>query len=113
VDPPAIEHIHALVDTLNVHRATDVLLFSRAQPRGEVVVTPKGAAYLNLIEPWGKILRSRALQGRRFATWDGIAQAVNDATAYWNKQRHPFSWGRRRRHQPHRRAGVGLLPKVA
>jgi hypothetical protein len=111
--PSEIARVYAIVDNLNVHRATDVLLFSLAHPRWEFVFQPKSAAYLNLIEPWWKILRSLALKGRRFETWEELAQAVTDATAYWNKHRHPFVWGRRRRHQPRRRSGVGLLPRVA
>jgi DDE superfamily endonuclease len=111
--PSEIARVDAIVDNLNVHRATDVLLFSLAHPRWEFVFQPKSAAYLNLIEPWWKILRSLALKGRRVETWDELAQAVKDATAYWNKHRHPFVWGRRRRHQPRRRSGVGLLPRVA
>jgi DDE superfamily endonuclease len=111
--PSEIARVYAIVDNLNVHRATDVLLFALAHPRWEFVFQPKSAAYLNLIEPWWKILRSLALKGRRFETWEQLAQAVTDATAYWNKHRHPFVWGRRRRHQPHRRSGVGLLPRVA
>ncbi len=111
--PSEIARVYAIVDNLNVHRATDVLLFSLAHPRWEFVFQPKSAAYLNLIEPWWKILRSLALKGRRFETWEEVAQAVKDATAYWNKHRHPFIWGRRRRHQPRRRSGVGLLPRVA
>jgi hypothetical protein len=111
--PAELAPVYAIADNLNVHRATDVLLFSLAHPRGEFICTPQSAAYLNLIEPWGKILRSLALKGRRFATWAAVVQAVKDATAYWNKQRHPFLWGRRRRHQPRRRSGVGLLPRVA
>jgi DDE superfamily endonuclease len=111
--PPEMEHVYAILDNLNVHRAMDVLLFSLAHPRWEFVFQPKAAAYLNLIEPWWKILRSLALKGRRFETWEEVVQAVKDATAYWNKHRHPFVWGRRRRHQPHRRSGVGLLPRVA
>ena len=111
--PADIAHVYAILDNLKVHRATDVLLFSLAHPRWEFVFQPKAAAYLNLIEPWWKILRSLALKGRRFETWEEVAQAVTDATAYWNKHRHPFVWGRRRRHRPHRRSGVGLLPKAA
>jgi len=111
--PSEIARVYAIVDNLNVHRATDVLLFSLAHPRWEFVFQPKSAAYLNLIEPWWKILRSLALKGRRFETWEEVAQAVTDATAYWNKHRHPFVWGRRRRHQSRRRSGVGLLPRVA
>jgi hypothetical protein len=111
--PEEIERVYRIVDNLNIHRALDVLLFSLAHERWEFVFQPKRAAYLNLIEPWWKTLRSLALKGRRFETWDDICQAIRDATAYWNKHRHPFIWGRRRRHRPSRRSGVGLLPKVA
>ena len=55
---------------------------------------PKYAAYLNLIEPWWKVLRSLALKGRRFEAWPEIEEAVRRATAYWNAHRHPFVWGR-------------------
>jgi transposase len=111
--PPAVERVYAIVDNLNVHRATDVLLFGLAHPRWEFVFQPKYAAYLNLIEPWWKILRSLALKGRRFETWAEVCQAVAAATAYWNAHRHPFIWGRRRRHRARRTAGIGLLPNAA
>ncbi len=111
--PPEPERVYAIVDNLNVHRATDVLLFALAHPRWEFVFQPKYAAYLNLIEPRWKVLRSLALKGRRFETWEEVCRAVEAATAYWNAHRHPFVWGRRRRHRPRRRAGIGLLPKVA
>jgi transposase len=111
--PDDAERIYAIVDNLNTHRATDVLLFALARPRWEFVFQPKYAAYLNLIEPWWKILRSLALKGRRFETWDEVCQAIREATAYWNAHRHPFIWGRRRRHQPRRKSGVGLVPQVA
>ena len=101
-----------IVDNLNAYRATDVLLFSLAHPRWEFVFQPKYAAYLNLIEPWWKVLRSLALKGRRFDTWEQVCQAVAAATAYWNQHRHPFVWRRRRRHS-RRQPGIALLPKVA
>jgi transposase len=105
--------VYAIVDNLSTHRATDVLLFSWAHPRWEFVFQPKYAAYLNLIEPWWKVLRSLALKGRRFETWEQIEQAVAAATAYWNKHRHPFVWGRRRRHRPRRKPGLAQLPLAA
>ncbi len=111
--PPEVERVYAILDNLSVHRAADVLLFSLANPRWEFVFQPIYAAYLNLIEPWWKVLRSLALKGRRFETWDEIAQAVQAATAYWNKHRHPFVWGRRRRHQPRRKSGIALVAKAA
>lgn len=111
--PADCERVYAILDNLSVHRATDVLLFSLGHPRWEFVFQPKYAAYLNLIEPWWKVLRSLALKGRRFESWEEICQAVNAATAYWNKYRHPFVWGRRRRHQTRRKPGIAALPKVA
>ena len=74
---------------------------------------PKYAAYLNLIEPWWKILRSLALKGRRFEIWAQIEEAVRRATEYWNEHKHPFVWGRRRRHRISRRPGVAAVPNVA
>lgn len=110
--PAEVERVYAVQDNLSAHRAADVLLFSLAHPRWEFVFQPTYAAYLNLIEPWWKVLRSLALKGRRFETWEAICTAINQATTYWNAHRHPFIWGRRRRHRPRRSAGVGLLPKV-
>ncbi|GHO50533.1 hypothetical protein [Ktedonospora formicarum] len=62
---------------------------------------PIYATSLNLIEPWWKPLHSLALKGRRFESWQEIAEAVEQATSYWNGHRHPYVWGRRR-HQPRR-----------
>jgi hypothetical protein len=111
--PAAVERAYAVLDNLSTHRAADVLLFSLAHPRWEFVFQPTYAAYLNLIEPWWKVLRSLALKGRRFESWEQVAEAIRQATTYWNAHRHPFVWGRRRRHQPRRAAGLALLPKVA
>jgi hypothetical protein len=86
------------------------LLFALAHPRWEFVAQPKYAAYLNLIEPWWKILRSLALKGRRFETWEEVYTAVEAATCYWNAHRHPFIRGPRRRHRPCRAPGIALVP---
>jgi transposase len=105
--------IYAILDNLSTHRALDVLLWALAHPRWAFVFQPTHAAYLNLIEPWWKILRSLALKGRRFANWDELARAVAAATAYWNAHRHPFVWGRRPASRSCRPPGVALLPSVA
>jgi transposase len=110
--PAEVERVYALVANLEAHRAVDVLLFAPAFARWEFVFPPKDAAYLNLIEPWWKVLRSLALKGRRFETWEEVCRAVEEATAYGNKHRHPFLWGRRRRHRPRRRPGIASVPGV-
>ena len=108
--PAGVERVYAIVDNLSAHRATDVLLFALAHPRWEFVFQPVYAAYLNLIEPWWKVLRSLALKGRRFETWADIERAISGATAYRNAHRHPFVWGRRHRHRPRRQPGIALVP---
>jgi transposase len=110
--PAEVERVYAILDNLSAHRATDVLLFALGHPRWEFVFQPVYAAYLNLIEPWWKVLRSLALKGRRFETWEEVCRAVAEATAYWNQHRPPFVWGRRRRHRPKRRPGIAAVPGV-
>jgi transposase len=110
---PGIDRVYAVLDNLSAHRAPDVLLWALAHPRWEFVFQPTYAAYLNLIEPWWKMLRSLALKGRRFAGWDEVWAAVEAATAYWNAHRHPFVWGRRQRRRPSRPSGTALLPLPA
>jgi transposase len=110
--PAEVERVYAIVDNLQAHRAVDVLLFALAFARWEFVFQPKYAAYLNLIEPWWKVLKSLALKGRRFETWEEVCRAVEEATGYWNKHRHPFVWGRRRRHRPRRQPGIAAVPGI-
>ena len=111
--PADVEQIYAILDNLNVHHCHDLLLFQLHHPRWEFVYQPTYAAYLNLIEPWWKVLRSLALKGRRFENWQEIEEAVEAATAYWNAHKHPFVWGRRRRHRTPRRPGIARVPQVA
>jgi hypothetical protein len=53
-----------------------VLFFALAHSRWEVVFQPKYAAYLKLIEPWWKVLRSLVLNGHRVERWEEICTAV-------------------------------------
>jgi DDE superfamily endonuclease len=110
--PADVERIYAILDNLNVHHSDNVLFFCLTHPRWEFVFQPTYAAYLNLIEPWWKVLRSLAFKGRRFETWEEMAAAARAATAYWNAHKHPFVWGRRRRHRAPRRSGIGLIPNI-
>ena len=110
--PPEVGRVYAVLDNLATHKAYDVLFFGLAHPRWEFVFQPKYAAYLNLIEPWWKTLRSLALRGRRLETWEAVEAAVERATGYWNGHRRPYAWGRRRRHRPTRKPGVAGMPGV-
>lgn len=110
---PAVDRVYAILDNLSTHRAMDVLLWSLTYPRWEFVFQPTYAAYLNLIEPWWKILRSLALKGRRFESWEEVWDAVDRATAYWNDHKYPFVWGNRKRRRAPRPASIGIVPALA
>ena len=110
--PSSIERVYVVLDNLATHKAYDVLLFNLAHPRWEFVFQPKYAAYLNLIEPWWKTLKSLALKGKRFETWEEVEPAIAKASAYWNEHKHPYVWGKRRRHHLPRKPGIACLPKV-
>jgi hypothetical protein len=107
-----VERVCAVLDDLDVHTARDAPLSSPAHPRRELVFQPEHAACLDLIEPWRKVPRSLALEGRRLEGWAGIGAAAERATASWNEHEHPFVRGRRRRHRPKRCSGVAALPKA-
>ncbi len=104
--------VYLILDNLSTHHAPDVLLFAARHPAWTFVYQPTYAAWLNLIEPWWKTLRSLALKGRRFETWAEICEAVDRATTYWNAHKHPFRWGPRRRHRPRRKPGVAVGANV-
>ncbi len=110
--PAAVQRVYVILDNLAVHKADDVLLFNLAHPRWEFVFQPRYAAYLNLIEPWWKTLKSLAFKGRQFLTWEAVEVAIVNACAYWNAHRHPFVWGRRRRHRTPRWFGIASMPRV-
>lgn len=111
--PPDATQVIVVLDNLNIHRSKEVLLFLVGHPRWEFAFIPSGAAYLNLIEPWWKTLRSIALNGQRFDTWEEVKQAIQQATEYWNQRRHPYKWGERKRHQPRRQPGIAAIHKLA
>ena len=113
--PKEVEGVVGIVDNLWMHRSMDVMLFCLTHPRWEFLFQPRVAAYLNLIEPWWKVLRSLGLKGKRFESWADLCRAVRGATEYWNGHRHPFVWGSRRRHRccSHRHYGLALPANVA
>lgn len=109
----ASTQVIAVADNLNIHHAHEVLLFMLAHPRWEFAFIPVKAAYLNLIEPWWKTLRSLALAGKCFQDWEDVEKAIAEATAYWNSHRHPYRWGHRRRHRARRQPGIATYHQLA
>jgi transposase len=81
-----------ILDNLSVHRTLDVRLWAIAHPRVRFLFQPTYSAWLNLIEPWWKTLRTLALKGRAFRLTDDLMQAISGGTQYWNDHRHPYVW---------------------
>ena len=107
------ERVYAIMGNLRAHKAYDALLFSLAYPRWEeFVFQPEYAAYLNLIEPWWKTLRSLAIKGRVFETWEQMEETIERTRDYWNEHRRPYVWGRRRRDRAARSPGIAAMPTI-
>jgi transposase len=88
---PAREWV-LITDNLTTHRSRDTQTALLAWPEVRLLLLPKYACWLNLIEPWWKQLRSLALKGRRFERLDEVIEAIVQATAYWNAHRYPYVW---------------------
>jgi transposase len=79
-------------DNLTTHLSGETQTALLAWPEVQLLLLPKYACWLNLIEPWWKQLRSLALKGRRFERIDEVIEAVVQATRYWNAHRYPYVW---------------------
>ena len=104
--------VYAIPDNLIIHHAPDVLLFAARHLHWAFVYHPTYAAYLNPTAPWWKTVRSLALKGRRFATWEAICWAVDRATPYWNGALAPLRLGLRRQHRSRCKLGIALAANV-
>jgi transposase len=88
---PAREWV-LITDNLSPHISRDTQTALLAWPEVQLLLLPKYACWLNLIEPWWKQLRSLALKGRRFERIDEVIEAIGQATIYWNAHRYPYVW---------------------
>lgn len=79
-------------DNLSTHVSRNTKIALAAWPEIQVLLLPKYACWLNLIEPWWKQLRSLALKGRRFENQAELEDALWQALAYWNRHRYPYRW---------------------
>jgi transposase len=91
-----------IADNLSIHHSRDTQAALLAWPDVRLQFLPTYAAWLNLIEPWWKLLKALALKGRRFETVAELEAAFRDALAYWTAHRRPFTWRKRPQGQPTR-----------
>ena len=86
--------VYVIGDNLASHKSPPVQAWLQEHPRVHPVFIPVGASWLNLQEPWWRLLRREALAGQTFADYDEVARAVEGATARLNHRATPWVWGR-------------------
>lgn len=86
--------VYLIADNLSSHTSGPIRDWLAAHPRLRHAFIPVGAAWLNLIEGWWRLLRRAAFAGQCFANWGEIARAVRVATHQLNARASPWIWGR-------------------
>lgn len=86
--------LYLIADNLSSHTSAPIREWLAKHPRLKQVFIPVGAAWLNLIEGWWRLLRRDAYAGQSFANHDDIAYATALATARLNRRAGPWVWGR-------------------
>jgi hypothetical protein len=86
--------LYLIADNLSSHMSGPIRDWLAAHPRLRHAFIPVGAAWLNLIEGWWRLLRRAAFAGQCFANWEEIALAVRVATRQLNTRASPWIWGR-------------------
>ena len=86
--------LYLIADNLASHKSVGAQLWFAEHPRVHPVYLPTKAAWLNLIEPWWRLLRRAALAGQTFEHAHEVEQAVTVATHQLNCRATPWVWGR-------------------
>jgi hypothetical protein len=86
--------VYVIQDNLSSHTSGPIQAWLAEHPRVHPVPIPVGASWLNLQEPWWRLLRKEAFAGQTFADHEEIERAVVGATARLNCRAKPWVWGR-------------------
>ena len=86
--------LYLIADNLSSHTSAPIQAWLAEHPRVHHAFIPVGAAWLNLIEGWWRLLRRAAFAGQCFANRGEIALAVRVATFQLNARARPWIWGR-------------------
>jgi transposase len=78
----------------------------------EFVFQPMYAAYLNLIEPWWKVLKSLANLRVTGSDLGGIRTGCGQSERLLERAYKPFCLGKRRRHRMPRKLSIACMPKA-
>jgi transposase len=114
--------VYLILDNCSAHTAKRVSawLGKRWGDRVQLVFLPSKAAWLNLIEPFWRVLKDQMLKGSDFQSRPEFRAALCCFLALYNRRCHPYIWGRERkarvllirplRKKLHGRAGARSMP---
>src|SRR5258707_917721 len=86
--------VYLIADNLSSHTSGPIRAWLAEHPRLHHAFIPVGAAWLNLIEGWGRWPRGAAFAGQGFANREEIPLPVGVATRQLNARARPWIWGR-------------------
>jgi hypothetical protein len=76
------------------HKSRPIQAWLAEHPRIEQLFIPVKAAWLNLMEPWWRLLRREAFAGQSFVDAQEVNRAAADGTRRLNARAKPWVWGR-------------------
>ena len=91
--------VYLILDNCSAHTAKRVSawLAKHWDDRVQLVFLPSKAAWLNLIEPFWRVLKDQMLKGSDFQSRPEFRAALRRFLALYNRRCHPFIWGRQRK----------------
>ncbi len=114
--------LYLILDNCSAHTAKRVAawLAKRWPNRVQLVFLPSKSAWLNLIEPFWRVLKDQMLKGSDFQTRPEFRATLRCFLTLYNRRCHPYIWGRERkarvllirplRHKLRGRAGARSMP---
>jgi DDE superfamily endonuclease len=81
-------------DNLSSHKSRPLQGWLVEHPPVQQLFIPVKAAWLNLMEPWWRLLRREAFAGQCFVDTQEVNRAATDATRRLNARAKPWVWGR-------------------
>ncbi|MGC8489656.1 MAG: IS630 family transposase [Clostridia bacterium] len=91
--------LYLILDNCSSHTAKRVSawLAKHWKDRVHLVFLPSKAAWLNLIEPFWRVLKDQMLKGADFQSRPDFRAALRCFLTLYNRRCHPYIWGRQRK----------------
>jgi hypothetical protein len=91
---PAELNLHLILDNSSIHKTPLIQRWLLRHPRVHLHFTPTSASWLNLVECWFALLRTRRLARGSFRSTRALEQAIKSYIASTNADPKPFVWAK-------------------